>query len=433
MEVAKRAVGRPGRFAKFEQFEALLPHLTSKRPSYYDGIGIFKGAKVSTVWVKIRLPRGGLYRGRSIPAGGAVECKLGKRSSWDWPGLVAERDRLQRLADRGEPLEAVEAQMFADYAAEWLERKKSTLKSFGVSNGNVRSALNPTFGKKSLSAITVDDINRWIGKQSQSLKPASVQRQMSTLKAILNDARRNGLIDRNPSEVADSIKGIEPRLRFVTEDDWSKILSAAERIESEQEERKDRTPHQVRGWLILFLLWAYNSGMRRAEILNMTWDDVRKIDDSITVIVVGNTKTGKPRSITCTDEMKRVLVALRDLDRKEGDRRLFPLSMTTLKRNLTHLWKTCGVKDVRLHDLRATHASILIQRNVDPRTVAGRLGHSGTGMLAKHYAVYRGDIEAARIFSEGQENAGKADRGSRAAKPQQLHAIAAKEDQAGFD
>ncbi len=82
-----------------------------------------------------------------------------------------------------------------------------------------------------------------------------------------------------------------------------------------------------------------------------------------------------------------------------GDDRLFPVSMTTLKRSLTTLWKATGLQNVRLHDLRRTHATILIQNNIDPRTVAGRLGHSGTAMLAKHYAVNLGDMEAARTFS----------------------------------
>jgi integrase len=97
--------------------------------------------------------------------------------------------------------------------------------------------------------------------------------------------------------------------------------------------------------------------------------------------------------------MVSILAALRKLDRAEGDDRLFPVSMTTLKRSLTDLWKATGLQDVRLHDLRRTHATILIQNHIDPRTVAGRLGHSGTAMLAKHYAVDRGDMEAARVFS----------------------------------
>ena len=396
---AKRPVGRPGRYAKFEQFEASLPDNMTKRPAYCDGVGVFKGATDATVWVKIRLPRGGMYKGRSIPAGGSVEHKLGKRASWDWPQLVSERDRLQGLADRGEPLEAVEVDTFSEYASAWLERKKPTLKGYGVSNGHVVSALNPSFGRKALNVITVADVNRWIGKQSAQLKPATVKRQLATFNAIINDAVRSGIIERNPSERADKIKGIEARQRFVTEDEWQSILTSADKIERDQEGNKERTPQQIRGWLRHYVVWAYQSGMRRAEIHNLTWDQVRKVDEKTTVIEVVSTKTGKPRYVTCTVEMESIVAALRKLDRAKGDKRLFPVSMTTLKRSLTSLWKATGLQDVRLHDLRRTHATILIQRNVDPRTVAGRLGHSGTAMLAKHYAVDRGDMEAAKIFS----------------------------------
>lgn len=409
MATAPRPVGRPRRFAQFEQFEASLPDHMTKRPAYLDSIGIFKGATGSTVWVKIRLPRGGSYRGRTIPAGGSVEHKLGKRSSWDWQELVTERDRLQGLADRGEPLEATEIATFATYASEWLERKKPTMKGYGVTEGHIKTALNPSFGKKALNVISVADVNRWIGQQSAKLKPATVQRQLATFNAIINDAVRSGVIERNPTERADRIKGIEPRQRFVTEEEWQTILKAADKIEQDQEESKERTPQQIRGWLRHYVVWAYNSGMRRAEILNLTWDHVRKVDDGIIVIEVGNTKTGKPRFVTCTPEMETILTALRKLDRAEGDNRLFPVSMTTLKRSLTHLWKATGLQDVRLHDLRRTHATILIQRNIDPRTVAGRLGHSGTAMLARHYAVDLGDMEAAKVFGAPLGKGGQAE------------------------
>lgn len=399
MEDVKRPVGRPGRYAKFEAFEASLPKLMSKRPAYCDGIGIFTGATSATVWVKVRLPRGGAYRGRSIAVGGSVEHKLGKRASWDWPQLIAERDRLQGLADRGEPLEAQEVETFASYALAWLERKKPTLKSYGVTNGHVASALNPTFGRKALNAITVTDVHGWIGKQSAKVKPATVQRQLATFNAILNDAVRSGIIERNPSDRADRIKGIEPRQRFVTEEEWQGILKAADKIEREQEAEKERKPKQIRGWLRHYVAWAYESGMRRAEIHGLTWDRVRKVSDETTVIEVVSTKTSRPRFVTCTAGMVAILASLEELDRADGDDRLFPVSMTTLKRSLTKLWKATGLQDVRLHDLRRTHATILIQRNVDPRTVAGRLGHSGTAMLAKHYAVDLGDMEAARTFS----------------------------------
>ena len=133
--------------------------------------------------------------------------------------------------------------------------------------------------------------------------------------------------------------------------------------------------------------------------MNLGLSQVRRVADGLTVVEVANTKSGKPRFVTCTTEMEHIAAALAKLTREEGDERLFPVSMTTLKRSLTKLWRDTGLEDVRLHDLRRTHATILIQNNVDPRTVAGRLGHSGTAMLARHYAVDRGDLEAARAFS----------------------------------
>jgi integrase len=397
METPKRPIGRPRRFARFEEFEAALPGDMKKRPVYCDKIGIFKGADATSVWVKIRLPRGGMYRGRSIKAGGTVEHKLGNRASWDWPQLIEERDRLQGLADRGEPLEAVEVETFATYADDWLKRRKPTLKSYGVTKGNI-AALSTTFGKKTLDAITVSDVNRWIGKQSEKLKPSSVQRQLNIFNAVMNDAVSSGIIGSNPSAKADKIRGAEARLRYVTDEEWETILKTADEIEQKQEEDKKRTPRRIRGWLRYFATWAYHSGMRRSEILNLTWNDIKEIDDETTIVEIRHTKTGKPRSIACTEEMKSIIIELQKLERAEGDNRLFPVSLTTAKRALTHLWKKTGLENVRLHDLRSTHASKLIHNNVDVRTVAGRLGHSGTGMLSKHYAVDLGDIAAAKRF-----------------------------------
>ncbi|MEQ1726238.1 MAG: tyrosine-type recombinase/integrase [Sphingopyxis sp.] len=395
----KRPIGRPRRYAKFEEFEASLPAKMTKRPQYCDGIGIFKGADSATVWVKLRLPRGGTYRGRSIPQGGSVEHKLGKRASWDWQQLVEERDRLQGIADRGEALEAQDVQTFGTYALEWLERRKPTLRGYGVTKGHIVSALNPFFGRKALNIITVADLNKWISQQSKTLKPSSIQRQLATFNAVMNDAVKSGIIERNPSQKADRLKGAnEARQRTVTDDEWQRIIDALDRIESRQEEQKEIMPQQIRGWFRHYVVWAYHSAMRRAEILNLTWDHVRELDDEITMIEIVKTKSGKPRDIACTEEMKSIIAALRKLDRTEGDNRLFPVSMTTLKRSLTRLWKEAGLNDVRLHDLRRTHATKLVRLNVDLRTIAGRLGHTGTAMLAKHYAVNLGDLEAVKAF-----------------------------------
>ena len=403
MTEVRLPVGRPGRYAKYEKLQASLPDKMTKRPIYCDGIGLFRGSRGITAWIKIRMPHGGVYNGRTVPVGGAIEHKAGNRASWTWQQLETERDRIQGRADRGEPLEAVQAETFAAYAAGWLERRKHTLKGFSISKGHVHSALIPTFGKKALNAITVADVNRWIGKQSADLAPATVKRQLSTFNSIMNEAVREGCIEKNPSAHALRVKAGEERQRFVTEQEWQTILGTCERIEREQEEKREITPQRKRGWLRHYVAWANDSGMRRSEILALQWDNVREVDTDHTVIEVLNSKNGKSRYVSCTAEMNAILAALRNLPRGEGDNRLFPLSLTTLKRSLTALWKATGLNDVRLHDLRRRHATILVNKGFDVRTVAGRLGHTGTAMLAKHYAVDRGDKEAAAAFGRPLE------------------------------
>ncbi|MEM9086001.1 MAG: site-specific integrase [Pseudomonadota bacterium] len=378
-----------------------MPKVMDKRPKYCEGIGLFRGAREFTAWVKIRFPRGGIFKGRSVRPGDAREVKVGKRASWDWPQLIAERDRLQGLADRGESIEAQQAETFAEYASGWLARRRDSFKGDGyvVAKGHVTNAFGPKFGALALDAITPKDINAWIGDQSKRLSPATVQRQLATFNAIMNEAVQTGVIENNPSRRATKLKGAnEARQRFVTDEEFELIIATAQRIEAEQEAEKETKPQQIRGWLRHFIVWALHSGMRRGEILGLRFCNVRKIAEGHVEIEVLKAKTGNNRTITCTPEMERILGELKKLERAEGDDRLFPVSMTTLKRSLTKLWAETGLEDIRLHDLRRTHASKLIRANVDQRTVSARLGHKGPTMLAKHYAVDLGDKEAAQKF-----------------------------------
>lgn len=404
MAQPQRPRGRPRRYAKYEELEASLPKAMAKRPIYCDRIGLFRGQKAFTVWVKIKLTRGGEYKGRAYAPGEAVEIKLGERASWQWEDLEQERDRLQGLADRGEPLVAKVPLSFGAYADDWLKRRKATVKGYGTLKGHVEKHLKPAFGLKSLDAVSVGDINKWIASQRATLKPATVQRQIATFNAILNDAVRSGELDRNPTDRADRIRDIESRERFVTDSEWQSIITAAEKIENDKSERAELMPFEKRGWLRDFVTWAYHSGMRRSEIINLTYTCVRELEPGHTVIEVTSTKSGKPRFVTCTPEMLAIVERSKDWERGDKDDRIFPLSLTTAKRALTKLWKATGLEDVRLHDLRRTHATKLILGGIDVRTVAGRLGHTGSAMLAKHYAVDRGDKQAAEAFDIASRN-----------------------------
>ncbi len=68
-DVGKR--GRPSKHRAFDELYASCPTVM-KRPKYHQRIGVRRGAKGDTVWIKVQLPKGGVWKGKEYPPGQAV-------------------------------------------------------------------------------------------------------------------------------------------------------------------------------------------------------------------------------------------------------------------------------------------------------------------------------------------------------------------------
>lgn len=374
------AKGRPRRNAEFDRLYESLPKLMDKRPSYLHGIGVFRGQRGDTAWVKVRLPTGGTYKGKALPAGSAVEIKVGRLASFTWDQLLARRDELQGKADRGEPLEEAPVVTFGDWADDWLTRAKQRVRAYVTLELHVRLHLKPEFGAKALNAITGQDINRWVTKKSETAARGTVRREFNTFRAILNDAVRAGLIERNPCQNAEPVKGGAGRMRFLEAEEVVTLLTKAQ---------------ETADWLPDFILWSLHSGMRKGETCALRWPDIRRIEDR-TVALIADSKSGRPRPVACTQTMVEILE--RQWERKvEDDERVFPVAAMTLRRAWEDAREAAELDDINLHDLRRTNATLAAASGVDLRTLADRLGHADLGMLQKHYAALVGSkvVEAA--------------------------------------
>ena len=263
--------GRPKKYAEYDALVASLPRLMAKRPKYLNGIGVFRGAKSQTAWVKIRLTHGGLFKGRSYAKGAAAEIKLGNLSSWSWKELEAKHDELQGKADRAEPLEDEAPQLFSECATGWLERLKKRTRGYQTAEVHLNAHLLKAFGKKTLDAIRVGDFNSYISQRLSDAKASTVKREVDTLNAILNDAVKSGHLEANPGRHADKIKGITPRQRFLDAEEVVRLLTKAE---------------EIADWLPDFILWCLHSGMRRGEVLWLLWSDVRKLPNDRQIMYV---------------------------------------------------------------------------------------------------------------------------------------------------
>ena len=381
--------GRPTRFSEYDRLVASLPLAPANRPRYLNGIGVSRGSRGFTAWLKLRLPHGGFLKGKTYAPNASVEVKVGSLNSWSWERLVAKYDELQGRADRSEPLEDAPDTVFADYADEWLLRAQVRFRKNSSDQVAISKHLRPAFGKLGLRQISTAEINRWLAKRRLTAKPGTVQREFNTLRAILNDAVRSGLIERSPTQNADPIRGAVARQRFLTHEELVALLAAAEK-EAE--------------WLADFILWAVHSGMRRGEIQALNWLDIRELAFDRVIVDIRHSKSGQPRLVVATRTMRDILG--RQKARKgHGDERVFPISKMTLRRRWEAARRAVGLTDVTIHDLRRTHSTYAAISGVDLRTLAARIGHSDLSMLQKHYAAIVGSAseEAAekieRVFS----------------------------------
>lgn len=365
MTTTKKPRGRPRRYSEYQDIlSAHPPKSMNKRPVYVNNIGIYRGKTGDRVFIKVHFPN----RGRS------EEIAKGNLSSWDWASLEAERDRLQGKADRGEPLEDKQPITFEEYATQWLEIAKSYQKSYQTSMYCVTRQLIPFFGKKLLDEITVRDVNLWIAKRMKGSSPATAKRDLAMLKSILNSAIREELIDKNPCNNANKIKGIKGRMRYWTAEELLKVLEVAEEIDPQFKD---------------LILWASHSAMRRGEITAMKWEDIKRFDNGETKIHIPISKSDKPRHIPCNTHMLAILARQRQRVPEE-DKRVFAIAYRTIGRRMYEIqqrMKEIGITDIRFHDLRTLNITSSLLAGVDPNTLTGITGHADLQMINKHYAV----------------------------------------------
>ena len=142
---------------------------------------------------------------------------------------------------------------------------------------------------------------------------------------------------------------------------------------------------------------AVNTGMRRSELLGLRWKDIDDLDIYISQvlhhrtggeIIIEEPKTDKSkRRIDIDPSTAFELVQYRQWKESsgvtcKGDDLIFadldgtPFKPTTIEKTFRKTLHDLDIQGVRFHDLRHTHASLMLKQNVNPKIIQERLGHS---------------------------------------------------------
>ena len=83
-----------------------------------------------------------------------------------------------------------------------------------------------------------------------------------------------------------------------------------------------------------------------------------------------------------SEELEKYLGMLYE---QSASARAFPLTKHTLKKEMVRACKISGVKKIRVHEIRYSHASLLVELGCSPLLIAERLGHENVGTTLNTY------------------------------------------------
>jgi integrase len=313
----------------------------------------------------------------------------------------AKRSELRLRRRRGERIQPIRKN-FQEYAWEWLDRQPVRERTREVHSWALREHLIPYFGRRRLDQITVDDVAAYIAAmRRKGLRGSSVLTTLRPLSKILAHAARRGAIPVNPCSQLE--RGERPRLddqrpkRILTLQEMHALLDACE-------------CELYRCLLELLLV----SGLRIGEALGLC---VGNLDQRHSLIRVeyqlGRDGERTPlkteesrRAIDLPPQLMRRLVALVRERGAFDDPAAFVFASRTgsglvrkvARGALDRAAKAAGIAAPKpsLHDLRHSHASMLIALDTPLVDVQRRLGHRKPDTTLRVYAHQWKEREARR-------------------------------------
>jgi integrase len=231
----------------------------------------------------------------------------------------------------------------------------------------------PYFKDKRINDIKAADIRKWQNKLlNEGFSPTYLKTINNQLVAIINYAERYYDLKNNPCKKAGTIgKSKAEEMLYWTKDEYLQFIEGV----------KDK-PMSYMAFQILY--WT---GMRIGELLALTFTDIdfenRKIIISKTYTrlegedMITTPKTPKSnRKVSIPKFLAEELQEYTDkLYGVMANERIFHCTSSYMNSEMKRGVTATGVKKIRLHDLRHSHASLLVEMGVAPLEMAKRLGH----------------------------------------------------------
>lgn len=285
---------------------------------------------------------------------------------------------------------------FASFVDLYMDDMGKHLKPYTMKTKHrqIYGRIVPCFGKMKLNEITPVHVRKWHGQLVSEGLAATYQRDLhAQLSAIFNYAVRYYNLEKNPAKIAGSIGSGKPEdtMHFWSPEEFSRFIACVYRKSVQA--------------TFMTLFWT---GLRIGELLALCPEDIDlesgviRVRKSLQTLekkdVVTSPKTKKSRrDVPIPEKLREVLreyiSSIYDL---QPDQRIFTHSKDILYAEMRKGSAAAGLEKIRIHDLRHSYASMLINNGVQALQVSELLGHENIETTLNTYShLYQKTRDAA--------------------------------------
>ncbi len=303
----------------------------------------------------------------------------------------------------------------AEYLEQWLQDiaaprvSNRTLEGY---KGNLDRYIVPKLGKIPLEKLTPRHVQQMEAqllkggrRNGGQLSPRTVLQVHRVLSKALNDAVKLGVVVRNVVDAVEPPRTTKYEAQIL---DWEEVLAFLERITDPL--------HQT------LALLTIQTGLRRSEMLGLRWRDLDLSAGTLSVrralikLASGVTELKVPKNdhgrvVDLPPESVKALRIHRERSPETSGNGNFvfchsdgsELDPDLVTQAFERIAKRCGLQGLRLHDLRHTHASLMLSQGIHPKIVSERLGHSSIGITIDLYSHVLPTVQGEAVSHFGAE------------------------------
>ena len=283
---------------------------------------------------------------------------------------------------------------FASFVDTYTEDMKSRIKenTWHTKEHIMRTKILPYFKNRKMCEIEPKDIIAWQNEMINSVKsdnkkysPVYLKTLHNQLSAIFNHAVRFYGLSSNPAaKVGNMGKEKNKEMQFWTQEEYKKFAEAV-------------MDKPVSYYAFEMLYWC---GIREGELLALTPSD---FDFEICTVaitksyqrfdrrdVITDPKTPKSNRVVKMPDFlgEEIQDYIKQLYHIKPNERMFEITKSYLHHEMTRGAKAAGVKRIRIHDIRHSHISLLIEMGFSAVAIADRVGHESIDITYRYAHLF---------------------------------------------